>query len=88
MRWCPSQQVFVKLLPTDCKLYQPRLTSHDVLAACCCCSQVLMLRLVWVSEAVRSLQDQYLPHAATRQYKLFLRVSHTQSLAGGGLKML
>jgi hypothetical protein len=43
--------------------------------------EVLMYRLMWVSEAVRSFQDQYSSHSGSRHYELFLRVG---GWGGGG----
>lgn len=36
--------------------------------------EVLMYRLMWVSEAVKHFQDQYSPHSGTRHYDLFIKV--------------
>ena len=49
----------------------------------CCTAQVLMYRLMWVSETVKQFQDQYSPHAGTRHYELFIKVSSGQGNPDG-----
>eukprot|EP00967_Tisochrysis_lutea_P071790 scaffold95498_cov19-Tisochrysis_lutea.AAC.1 len=44
--------------------------------------QVLMYRLMWVSEAVKNFQDQYSPHASTRHYELFIKAEPVSPAAG------
>ncbi len=41
-----------------------------------------MYRLMWVSEAVKSFQDQYSPHTSTRHYELFIKVRHAELISG------
>lgn len=36
--------------------------------------EVLMYRLMWVSEAVKNFQDQYSQQSGSRHYELFLKV--------------